>query len=97
MNGPADAMQGAYLGPEFSPQEIEERLWKGGARLTILGDGEVIDATADALVGGKAVGWFQGRMRFGPRARGGRSVLREDVAEWFDPDADTPYIRQLFP
>ena len=117
-----DAMQGAYLGPSFSQEEVEARLAGLGARFSALRDDHLIEATVDALVGGKAVGWFQGRMEFGPRALGARSilgdarsptmqsvlnlkvkhresfrpfapsVLREDVAAWFDLEGDSPYM-----
>ncbi len=119
---PLDGMRGAYLGPSFGQEEIEARLAKRGARFTTLGDDAVIDTTAAALVEGKAVGWFQGRMEFGPRALGARSilgdarspkmqsvlnlkvkyresfrpfapsVLREDLADWFELDCDSPYM-----
>ena len=64
-------MQGSYLGPEFSQDEIERRLTAAGARFTTLCECELIDASASALAEGKALGWFQGRMEFGPRARWG--------------------------
>ncbi len=70
-----DQMQGSYLGPEFSQSEIEDRLRAAGARFTVLGEPELLDACVDALVGEKALGWFQGRMEFGPRALGARSIL----------------------
>ena len=70
-----DAMSGTYLGPEYAQQDIEARLTAAGAKYSVLDDQEVIDATADALAAEKAVGWFQGRMEYGPRALGGRSVL----------------------
>ena len=70
-----DNMKGSYLGPEFSQAEIERRLTAAGAKYTVLGDDELLDACADALESEKAVGWFQGRMEFGPRALGGRSIL----------------------
>jgi carbamoyltransferase len=70
-----DAMNGAYLGPAFPQPEIERRLTDAGARFTTLDDAAVLDATVDALVDEKAVGWFQGRMEFGPRALGNRSIL----------------------
>jgi carbamoyltransferase len=122
-----DEMRGAYLGPSFPQREIEERLRAAGARFTVLDDDAVIDATARALAEEKAVGWFQGRMEFGPRALGARSilgdprsptmqktlnlkvkyresfrpfapsVLREDVAEWFELDADSPYMLLVAP
>jgi carbamoyltransferase len=122
LNGHRDHMQGAYLGPAFSNQAIRTRLDAVGARYEMLGDDDVISRTADLLAEGKAVGWMQGRMEFGPRALGGRSilgdprspsmqktlnlkvkyresfrpfapsVLREDVADWFECDVDSPYM-----
>jgi carbamoyltransferase len=68
-------MKGAYLGPSFSQHEIERRLQAAGARFQALEDDCVLKACVDALVTGKAVGWFQGRMEFGPRALGARSIL----------------------
>ena len=68
-------MKGAYLGPSFRQEEIEARLAAAGAQFTVLSDEELLAATVDALVAEKAVGWFQGRMEFGPRALGGRSIL----------------------
>jgi len=117
-----DAMQGAYLGPAYAQAEIETRLRAIGARFTVHTDAEVIDLTAQALAAGQAVGWHQGRMEFGPRSLGARSiladprspsvqrqlnlkvkfresfrpfapsVLREDVAQWFNLDSDSPYM-----
>jgi carbamoyltransferase len=117
-----DGMSGSYLGPSFDEHEIRERLTAAGALFEELGDDEVIDRTASALADEKAVGWFQGRMEFGPRALGARSiladarspamqrtlnlkvkyresfrpfapsVLREDVADWFELDIDSPYM-----
>jgi carbamoyltransferase len=72
---PGDAMRGSYLGPEFSQSEIEMRLQAAGARFVVLSDNELLDFVAAGLAAGKAVGWFQGRMEFGPRALGGRSIL----------------------
>ena len=72
-----DAMHGAFLGPEFSPDEIRAMLDAAGARYETLTDDTLIDATAEALAAGKAVGWFQGRMEFGPRALGNRSILAD--------------------
>jgi len=122
LNGVMDKMKGSYLGPEYAQADIEARLTAAGARFTVLSDEETIERTATALVDGKAVGWFQGRMEFGPRALGGRSilgdprdpamqktlnlrvkyresfrpfapsVLREDVADWFELDGDSPYM-----
>jgi carbamoyltransferase len=117
-----DAMRGSYLGPEFSQGEIEAELTAAGAKFEVLDEAALIDLTAQGLADGKAVGWMQGRMEFGPRALGGRSilgdprspamqktlnlkvkyresfrpfapsVLREDVAEWFELDGDSPYM-----
>jgi carbamoyltransferase len=70
-----DAMQGGYLGPHFSAHEIEERLRRAGAVFQVLEDDGLIAASAEALAAGKALGWFQGRMEFGPRALGARSIL----------------------
>jgi carbamoyltransferase len=122
LNGAVDRMRGAYLGPEFDQRDIEARLKAAGAKYDVLGEREIIQACAAALAESKALGWFQGRMEFGPRALGGRSVLgdarsptmqsvlnlkvkyresfrpfapsvlREDVAEWFDMDSDSPYM-----
>jgi carbamoyltransferase len=117
-----DAMSGAYLGPAFAQADIEARLAAAGATFTTVGDDALIDTVAQALADGAAVGWMQGRMEFGPRALGDRSilgdprspsmqktlnlkvkyresfrpfapsVLREDVADWFEIDADSPYM-----
>jgi carbamoyltransferase len=73
-----DAMSGAYLGPSYSDAEIRERLVAEGARFEVIEDEQVLlDRTAAALAGGRAVGWFQGRMEFGPRALGNRSILAD--------------------
>lgn len=70
-----DAMRGAYLGPEFAQADIERRLSAVGAVFTVLDDEALFDACAKGLAEEKALGWFQGRMEFGPRALGGRSIL----------------------
>jgi carbamoyltransferase len=70
-----DQMNGAYLGPEFTQPEIERRLRATGAIFQVLEDDELLDACAQALIEQKALGWFQGRMEFGPRALGARSIL----------------------
>jgi carbamoyltransferase len=75
LNGAGDYMKGSYLGPAFTPAECEVRLQKVGAQFAVLEEEELIAACAQALADGKAVGWFQGRMEFGPRALGGRSIL----------------------
>lgn len=72
-----DGMKGAYLGPHYETADIERRLKTSGAVFTTVSDSEVIELTAQALVEGKAVGWHQGRMEFGPRALGGRSILAD--------------------
>ena len=122
-----DGMRGAYLGPSFTQSDIESQLIEAGAKFTVLPEDRLLDATAQALANGKAVGWFQGRMEFGPRALGARSilgdarspamqkllnlkvkyresfrpfapsVLREDVADWFEMDADSPYMLLVAP
>jgi carbamoyltransferase len=75
LNGAGDRMKGAYLGPEFAQQECEKRLRAAGARFTVLDDDALTAACAQSLADGKALGWFEGRMEFGPRALGGRSIL----------------------
>lgn len=75
-----DGMAGSYLGPEFNQDEIEARLRAAGGRYEVLDEGAMINATVDALVEQKAVGWFQGRMEFGPRALGARSILGDPRA-----------------
>lgn len=72
-----DGMQGSYLGPEFSHDQTVSRLSAAGARFTEHDDDELIRLTATALADGKAVGWMNGRMEFGPRALGGRSILAD--------------------
>ena len=76
-----DSMQGSYLGPEYSQKEIEEELDKAGAKYEVLKDQELLDKTAIDLSKEQAVGWFQGRMDFGPRALGGRSILGDPRSE----------------
>ena len=120
--GEGDAMHGALLGPAFDETAVRRALDAAGARYAVLSDEALLDAAAAALAEGKAVGWFQGRMEFGPRALGNRSiladarspamqktlnlkvkhresfrpfapsVLREDVADWFDLAGDSPYM-----
>ncbi|MCA3247686.1 MAG: carbamoyltransferase [Azospirillum sp.] len=117
-----DRMAGSYLGPAFAQDEIERRLTAAGAKFEVLPGDALIARAAEDLASGLALGWFQGRMEFGPRALGGRSilgdarspsmqkqlnlkvkyresfrpfapsVLREDVAEWFEHDGDSPYM-----
>jgi carbamoyltransferase len=122
LNGSLDSMQGAFLGPEFTQEEIERRLTTVGGKFSVVAEPELYERSSDALERGHALGWFQGRMEFGPRALGARSilgdprnpamqknlnlkikyresfrpfapsVLREDVAEYFELDADSPYM-----
>jgi carbamoyltransferase len=122
VNGALDGMRGSYLGPEFGQEEIEKRLSAIGARFTVFDEPELLECTCDALEASHAIGWFQGRMEFGPRALGARSilgdarnpemqkmlnlkvkyresfrpfapsVLREDIADYFELDADSPYM-----
>ena len=71
----ADAMEGSYLGPSFDQSKIETSLAGSGAHFEVLDDGALIEETAESLTEGKAIGWFQGRMEYGPRALGARSIL----------------------
>ena len=117
-----DKMRGSYLGPRFDQVGIEQRLHAVGANFKVLNDDDLFGVGATTLAEGKALGWFQGRMEFGPRALGGRSilgdarsptmqsilnlkvkyresfrpfapsVLRDDVADWFDLEDDSPYM-----
>jgi carbamoyltransferase len=117
-----DGMSGAYLGPCYDDAASAARLSAEGARFEKLDDAALIARASADLADGKALGWFQGRMEFGPRALGNRSiiadprsarmqsllnlkikyresfrpfapsVLREDVAEWFELDHDSPYM-----
>ncbi len=70
-----DDMSGSYLGPEYSEDVIKKELSRLGAKFEILNEDEIIEKTSKDLSDGYAVGWFQGRMEFGPRALGGRSIL----------------------
>ena len=76
-----DAMKGSYLGPKFNQCDVESRLSSAGAVYQTMSEDELIGATADALADGKAVGWFNGRMEFGPRALGNRSILGDPRSE----------------
>ncbi len=86
LHGKLDGMEGSYLGPGFDQDQIEASLTAAGAVFKRLPEEEMIVATAKALADGKAVGWFQGRMEFGPRALGGRSILG---------DARSPTMQRL--
>lgn len=72
-----DGMSGSYLGPFFTQQDIEMRLQKAGAIFSVVGEDEMLNETAKALAEGKAIGWHQGRMEFGPRALGARSIIAD--------------------
>jgi len=73
-SGP-DGMHGSYLGPAFAQSAIEAALTAAGAKFATLGEDDIVRTTAQALADGKAVGWMQGRMEYGPRALGARSIL----------------------
>jgi len=75
VEGLLDGMKGGYLGPSFANHEIERRLSQAYARFTTHNDADLLRHSVDALADGKALGWFQGRMEFGPRALGNRSIL----------------------
>jgi len=117
-----DDMQGSYLGPEYNQKQIENELDKVGAVYEIKNEEDLLNQTVNDLSTGEAIGWFQGRMEFGPRALGNRSILgdprssemqknlnlkvkyresfrpfapsilKEDLAEWFDISIDSPYM-----
>ncbi len=72
-----DAMHGSYLGPKFTDEEIESELKKCGAVFNKLNEAELINSVAELLTNEKAIGWMQGRMEFGPRALGGRSIIAD--------------------
>jgi carbamoyltransferase len=122
-----DSMKGSYLGPDFSGGEIRAFLESEGAPYTVYGDDDLYQSVAASLAEGKVVGWFRGRMEFGPRALGARSilgdarnttmqsvmnlkikyresfrpfapsVLRERVSDYFEMDADSPYMLLVAP
>ena len=125
--GSSDAMQSSLLGPGFSEAEIETTLRAHGAVFQKMENPALLDFTVDLLKAEKVVGWFQGRMEFGPRALGNRSILgdarspkmqsvmnlkvkfresfrpfapivrRERVADYFELDADSPYMLFVAP
>jgi carbamoyltransferase len=78
---PNDAMQGSYLGPAYEQESIERELSTCGAKFDSVTEDEMIEQTAQALADGKALGWFQGRMEYGPRSLGGRSILGDPRSE----------------
>lgn len=122
-----DLQSGSYLGPQFESNEIEQELLEIGAPYEKYENGQVLEETAKALADGKIVGWLSGRMEFGPRALGGRSILgdprrqdmqtnmnlkikfresfrpfapsclREDVAQYFELDEESPYMLLVAP
>jgi carbamoyltransferase len=124
---PHDAMRGAYLGPAYDAEAIRRTLDGFGAVYEELDTAAFVERVADLLAAESVVGWFQGRMEFGPRALGARSiigdprsprmqsvmnlkikyresfrpfapaVLRERVHEWFELDADSPYMLLVAP
>ena len=77
----SDQMKGSYLGPEFDNEEIKKRLNDLGAKFHFLNDNELIDKTSTDLSRGLGIGWFQGRMEFGPRALGARSIIGDPRSE----------------
>jgi len=72
-----DSMRGSYLGPSYSQCNVEKSLTNAGAIFSVYSDEDVIDITAKSIANGESVGWFQGRMEFGPRALGSRSILAD--------------------
>ena len=76
-----DDMQGSYLGPEYTSEIIQQELKNLGAKFEVLNDEDLINKTSDMIINGNAVGWFQGRMEFGPRALGGRSIIGDPRSE----------------
>src|SRR5262245_33972430 len=126
-SGVEDAMKGSYLGPEFSDPQIANALQRLGASSVEVSDDDLFDRIASELAAGKVIGWFQGRMEFGPRALGARSiigdarntkmqsvmnlkikfresfrpfapsVLRDRVSDYFELNADSPYMLLVAP
>ena len=76
-----DSMKGSYLGPEYFQDEIEKKLKEVGANFEVLDEDELIEKSSLALIEGKVIGWFQGRMEFGPRALGARSIIADSRSE----------------
>jgi carbamoyltransferase len=76
-----DSMKGSYLGPQFTDDQVEHELKNCGANFTKLTSYKIIEETAKALSEEKAVGWFQGRMEFGPRSLGNRSIIADPRSE----------------
>ncbi len=127
VDGHRDAMKGAYLGPSYVNEDIERFLREVKAPYVRLDESALLERVAEELAAEKVVGWFQGRMEFGPRALGGRSilgdarsprmqsvmnrkikfresfrpfapsVLRERLKDYFEMDADSPYMLLVAP
>ena len=127
LSGCRDGMRGSYLGPDFTPEEIQKTLDRFGAKYEKLERRELIDRTAALLADENVIGWFNGRMEFGPRALGSRSiigdprspemqkkmnlkikyresfrpfapsVLEHRAADYFDLDAESPYMLLVSP
>ncbi len=76
-----DSMQGSYLGPEYNQKDIEKELSNLGANFEILDEHKIADKTSEKLKDGNVIGWFQGRMEFGPRALGGRSIIGDPTSD----------------
>ena len=76
-----DSMKGSYLGPDYFQDEIEKKLKEIGANFEVLEEDELIEKTSSVLIEGKVIGWFQGRMEFGPRALGARSIIADSRSE----------------
>src|SRR5438552_12923623 len=85
-DGGKDSQHGSYLGPEFSPEEIRRFLTEQKAPFVQLSEEEIPDKIADLIKAGKVIGWFQGRMEFGPRALGARSIIG---------DAQSPKMQEV--
>ena len=122
VDGLRDSQIGSLLGPSYSDEEIEKTLKARGAKYKRLAEGQLAGEVAELLAQGKVIGWFQGRMEFGPRALGARSilgdprdrsmqsrmnlktkfresfrpfapaVLKEKANQWFDIEAESPYM-----
>jgi len=127
LNGKRDGMAGAYLGPSFTPDEISKRLDRFGAKYQQFEREALLDQTAALIADANVIGWFNGRMEFGPRALGSRSiigdprspemqtkmnlkikfresfrpfapsVLEHRAADYFDLDAESPYMLLVSP
>ena len=127
VSGAGDGMAGSYLGPVYEQSDIERRLAAAGAKFSVLPEAALLDKCSALLADGHALGWFNGRMEFGPRALGARSilgdprspsmqrtlnlkvkyresfrpfapaVLHEDMADWFDLRAPSPYMGIVAP